>query len=401
MPKIVIASDSFKGSLSSAEVAESVAGGLESVWKGCQVGKVSVADGGEGTVDALRDSLGGRSVSCKVHDPLMREIEAVYTILADERTAVIEMASASGLTLLSAAERNPMRTSTFGTGEMIADALSKACDRFLVGIGGSATNDGGMGVFSALGYRFLDRDGRQLPPCGESLAKVAGIDSSSLNPRLHEAVFTVACDVDTPFCGREGAAYIFAPQKGASAEEVEILDSGLENFASVISASLGRDISSVPGSGAAGGLGGAFLAFSDSRLKKGIDMVLDAIDFDSLIEGADAVITGEGRIDSQTFKGKTPFGVMCRARHKGIPVYAIGGCAELDGVSGISRLGSDGENIGSNGGYDCYYGRGFDCIVPAVSGEYDSELAMRKDIAERNVAAAAAFLAKEILGNPQ
>ena len=175
---------------------------------------------------------------------------------------------------------------------------------------------------------------------------------------------------------------------------MEILDSGLENFASVISASLGRDISSVPGSGAAGGLGGAFLAFSDSRLKKGIDMVLDAIDFDSLIEGADAVITGEGRIDSQTFKGKTPFGVMCRARHKGIPVYAIGGCAELDGVSGISRLSSD-------GGYNYYYGRGFDCIVPAVSGEYDSELAMRKDIAERNVAAAAAFLAKEILGNPQ
>ena len=222
-----------------------------------------------------------------------------------------------------------------------------------------------------------------------------------MNPRLQEAVFTVACDVDTPFCGREGAAYIFAPQKGASAEEVEILDSGLENFASVISASLGRDISSVPGSGAAGGLGGAFLAFSDSRLKKGIDMVLDAIDFDSLIEGADAVITGEGRIDSQTFKGKTPFGVMCRARHKGIPVYAIGGCAELDGVSGISRLGSDGEHFSSDGGYDCYYGRGFDCIVPAVSGEYDSELAMRKDIAERNVAAAAAFLAKEILGNPQ
>ena len=347
MPKIVIASDSFKGSLSSAEVAESIAVGLKSVWKDCKVLKVSVADGGEGTVDALRESLGGRSVSCKVHDPLMREIEAVYTILADDRTAVIEMASASGLTLLSAAERNPMKTSTFGTGEMIADALSKACDRFLVGIGGSATNDGGMGVFSALGYRFLDRDGRQLPPCGESLAKVAGIDCSRVNPRLHEAVFTVACDVDTPFCGREGAAYIFAPQKGASAEEVEILDSGLENFASVISASLGRDISSVPGSGAAGGLGGAFLAFSDSRLKKGIDMVLDAIDFDSLIEGANAVITGEGRIDSQTFKGKTPFGVMCRARHKGIPVYAIGGCAELDGVSGISRF-------GSNGGYDCY-----------------------------------------------
>ena len=392
MAKIVIASDSFKGSLSSAEVAESIAVGLKSVWKDCKVLKVSVADGGEGTVDALRDSLGGRSVSCKVHDPLMREIEAVYTILADDRTAVIEMASASGLTLLSAAERSPMKTSTFGTGEMIADALSKACDRFLVGIGGSATNDGGMGVFSALGYRFLDRDGRQLPPCGESLLQVAGIDCSRVNPRLQEAVFTVACDVDTPFCGREGAAYIFAPQKGASSEEVEILDSGLENFASVISASLGRDISSVPGSGAAGGLGGAFLAFSDSRLKKGIDMVLDAID--SLIEGADAVITGEGRIDSQTFKGKTPFGVMCRARHKGIPVYAIGGCAELDGVSGISRFSSD-------GGYDCYFGRGFGCIVPAVSGEYDSELAMRKDIAERNVAAAAAFLAKEILGNPQ
>lgn len=422
MPKIVIASDSFKGSLSSAEVAESIARGLKTVLQDCELLKISVADGGEGTVDALRESLGGHSVSCKAHDPLMREIEAEYTILADKRTAVIEMASASGLTLLSTEERNPMKTSTFGTGEMIADALSKGCDRFLVGIGGSATNDGGMGVFSALGYRFLDRDGRQLPPCGESLAKVAGIDCSRVNPRLQEAVFTVACDVDTPFCGREGAAYIFAPQKGASSEEVEILDCGLENFASVISASLGRDISSVPGSGAAGGLGGAFLAFSNSSLKKGIDMVLDAIDFDSMIEGADAVITGEGRIDSQTFKGKTPFGVMCRARQKGIPLYAIGGCAELDGVSGISRFSSDGEHfssdgghlssdgghlssngghLSSNGGYDRYYGRGFDCIVPAVSGEYDSELAMRKDIAEMNVAAAAAFLAKEILGNPQ
>ena len=391
MFKIVIASDSYKGSLSSSEVADCIADGLISVNPDCDIVKVSVADGGEGTVEALRDTLGGRIVSCKVHDPLMREIEASYAILGDNRTAVLEMAAASGLPLLSADERNPLKTSTYGTGELIADALDKGCDRFLVGIGGSATNDGGMGAFCALGYRFLDKSSCVLPPCGESLLKLAGIDASEVHPRLGTASFIVACDVDTPFCGPDGAAYVFAPQKGASEADVELLDRGLSNFASVVQRCLGRDVRFVPGSGAAGGLGGGFLAFSNAELKKGIDMVLDAIDFDAVIEGADAVITGEGRIDSQTFKGKTPYGVMCRARAKGIPVYAIGGCASLNAVPGISLL--------PDIAFASYAGCGFAVIIPSVSGPFDPAYVLRPDVSRRNVTAAASRLARLIAGD--
>ena len=426
MQKIIIASDSFKGSLTSAQVASSIAEGLRSVCADLDIVEVSVADGGEGTVEALRDTLGGRIVRCKVHDPLMREMEAAYAILADGCTAVLEMASASGLPLLTSEERNPLKTSTFGTGELIADALDRGCRQFLVGIGGSATNDGGMGVFAALGYRFLDRQGRVLPACGESLLKVADIDVSGVNPRLREAFFNVACDVDTPFCGPDGAAYVFAPQKGASPSDVEFLDKGLANFASVVQRRLGRDVRFVPGAGAAGGLGGGFLAFSNARLKKGIDMVLDAINFDALLEGADAVITGEGRIDSQTFKGKTPYGVMCRARAKDIPVYAIGGCASLvgvpgvsllassaamDGVSGVGLLAPAAETVGadlapcapaaetaqSEPSFECWSGGGFDYIIPSVTAPFDPEYVLRPEVSKRNVTAAAACLARLIL----
>ena len=433
MQKIIIASDSFKGSLTSAQVASSIAEGLRSVCADLEIVEVSVADGGEGTVEALRDTLGGRIVRCKVHDPLMREMEAAYAILSDGCTAVLEMASASGLPLLSSEERNPLKTSTFGTGELIADALDRGCRQFLVGIGGSATNDGGMGVFAALGYRFLDGQGRVLPACGESLLKVADIDVSGVNPRLREAFFNIACDVDTPFCGPDGAAYVFAPQKGASPSDVEFLDKGLANFASVVQRRLGRDVRFVPGAGAAGGLGGGLLAFSNARLKKGIDMVLDAINFDALLEGADAVITGEGRIDSQTFKGKTPYGVMCRARAKGIPVYAIGGCASLDGVPGVSLLADsaamDGvpgvslladsaamdrvpgvslladavscapaaETAQSEPSFECWSGGGFDYIIPSVTAPFDPEYVLRPEVSKRNVTAAAACLARLIL----
>ena len=390
MFKVVIASDSFKGSLSSSEVADSVEAGLKSVCPEMECVKLSVADGGEGTVEALIDTLGGRRVECIVNDPLMRKITASYAILADGRTAVIEMAAASGLPLLSPSERNPMKTSTFGTGELILDALERGCNRFLVGIGGSATNDGGMGAFEALGYRFLDGDGNLLHGCGESLGRVASIDCSSVCPRLADSAFIVACDVDTPFCGPDGAAYVFAPQKGASASDVEVLDRGLEHFAQVVSSCIGRNISSVPGSGAAGGLGGGFLAFSDAQLKRGVDMVLDAIDFDHIIDGVDAVVTGEGRIDSQTFKGKTPFGVMRRSRSRGVPVYAIGGCTALDGVEGIVPLMAPDIAM-------AYAGGGFECIIPSVSGEYDLEYVLRSDVARRNVKSVAASLAHLII----
>lgn len=373
MKRIVIASDSYKGSLSSAQVAQSIERGLKSVIPDCECIRVSVADGGEGTVEALMDRLGGEVQYCQVHDPLMRSLEASYVILGDGRTAVLEMAVASGLPLLSKEERNPLKTSTFGTGELVVDALEKGCRRFLVGLGGSATNDAGMGVFAALGYRFLDKDGEVLPPCGESLSKVESIDDTFVHPLLKEAEFSVACDVDTPFCGPDGAAYVFAPQKGAGPSEVAELDRGLAHFAKIVEKSTGRSIAQVPGAGAAGGLGGGMCAFCRARLQSGIEMVLEAIDFDSLIDGADAVITGEGRIDFQTFKGKTPFGVMSHARAKGIAVYAIGGCLNLDGVEDSSV---------------------FKAIVPAVSGDYDLEYVMRSEVAEKNVEAAAEFLAK-------
>ena len=360
--KIVIASDSFKGSLSSIEVAESVEKGLLDVLPSCNVVKVAVADGGEGTKEALCQTLGGKTVEIPVEDPIGRTINASYVIFEDGITAVLEMSSASGLTLLTPSERNPMRTSTYGTGQLIADALGRGCRRFLTGIGGSATNDGGMGMLEALGYRFLDADGNELSGIGASLSKVCRIDDSRVLQAVHESEFIVACDVDSPLYGPDGAAYVFAPQKGADPEMVRALDDGLRHFAEVTamymnssengsSANLDKkdgcllfngnviqDMSSMPGAGAAGGLGYAFVTFLGARLKSGVDMVLDAVGFDKMIEGADLVITGEGRIDAQTFTGKTPYGVLQRASRQGIPVMALAGLVDLDDASGFTAI---------------------------------------------------------------
>ena len=360
--KIVIASDSFKGSLSSIEVAESVEKGLLDVLPSCNVVKVAVADGGEGTKEALCQTLGGKTVEIPVEDPIGRTINASYVILEDGITAVLEMSSASGLTLLTPSERNPMRTSTYGTGQLIADALARGCRRFLTGIGGSATNDGGMGMLKALGYRFLDADGNELSGIGASLSKVCRIDDSRVLQAVRESEFIVACDVDSPLYGPDGAAYVFAPQKGADPEMVRALDDGLRHFAEVtamymnssengLSANLDKkdgcllfngnviqDVSLMPGAGAAGGLGYAFVTFLGARLKRGVDMVLDAIGFDKMIEGADLVITGEGRIDAQTFTGKTPYGVLQRASRQGIPVMALAGLVDLDDSSGFTAI---------------------------------------------------------------
>ena len=332
MSKIVIASDSFKGSLSSMMVAESAARAIAGVIPGCEIVKVEIADGGEGTVEAVVGGTGGRFVRKTVSDPLMRPVEAVYGVLPDGQTSVIEAAAASGLTLLELPERNPLLTTTYGTGELIMDALSRGCRRFVTGIGGSATNDGGTGMLSALGFRFLDRFGNVLAGVGENLGKIASVDSSYVPVCVREAVFSVACDVDTPFCGPEGATRIFAPQKGASPEMVERLEEGMRSFASVIFSSVGVDVASYPGAGAAGGLGGAFRAFLGAELRSGVDMVLDAVGFDHILEGADLVITGEGKIDSQTVKGKAPAGVLKRASFRGIPVVAIGGLVERDSI---------------------------------------------------------------------
>ncbi len=326
--KIVVASDSFKGSLTSLQVADAVSCGVKKVFPAAEVVKVNVADGGEGMMEALVAAWGGERVKVEVADPLGRTIEAIYGWL-DKQTAIVEMASASGLTRLSTKERNPLRTSTYGTGELIANALRRGCRKIWVGIGGSATNDGGMGMLAALGYRFYDELNVLLEPCGEQIGRVARIDATAAMPEIAEAEFVVACDVDNPFYGLNGAAYVFAPQKGATPEEVRFLDAGMKHFAEKVLEATGVSIGEVPGAGAAGGLGGAFLAFMHAKLVPGIEMVLDAIRFDELITGTDLVITGEGRIDRQTAMGKTPVGVLRRAQAQGIPVMAIGGSVEL------------------------------------------------------------------------
>ena len=327
--KIVVASDSFKGSLSSLEVADAAAKAINECIPGCCVEKVEVADGGEGTMEALHRTLGGVKVAVEVCDPLGRAITASYVKLADGVTAVLEMAVASGLPLLAPQERNPMKTSTYGTGQLIADALRKGCRKFLIGIGGSATNDAGMGMLEALGVRFLDVEGNLLHGSGESLEKVEDIDLSGVCAGLAESEFIIACDVDAPLYGPKGAACVFAPQKGADAEMVAMQNDGLEHFSSVIRRVTGKDVSDIPGAGAAGGLGGGFVAFLPARLERGIEMVLDAISFDERIRGASLIITGEGRVDFQTLTGKTPYGILKRARRQGIPVVAIGGSVAL------------------------------------------------------------------------
>ena len=361
--KIVVASDSFKGSMSSLDVANSARLGIADLYPDCDVLAVNVADGGEGTVDAIVDALDGDVVRCIVSDPLGRKIEASYGIAGD--TAVLEMAAASGLPLLQPHERNPWLTSTYGTGEMIMDAIARGCRNFLVGIGGSATNDAGMGMLQAMGYRFYDANGKLITAgCGGSLQEIVRIDDSQVCSAVKESVFTVACDVDTPFCGADGAAPVFAPQKGADADMVQRLDAGMASFAKVIAERYNIDIVPLAGAGAAGGMGGAFRAFLNATLKKGIDMVLDAIDFNSAIAGADLIITGEGKVDFQTVKGKTAAGVLNRAKMQGIPVVAIGGCVEM---------------------CDSLQQMGFAGIYPILEEKVPLEIAMQRDFAMSNV----------------
>lgn len=363
MKRIVIASDSFKGSLTSVEVAQSATKGILEVYPDCEVTQVNVADGGEGTVDAVVDTLQGEKITISVSNPIGKPVDATYGIAGD--TAIIEMAAASGLPLLAAEERNPWVTSTYGTGEMILDAIARGCSKFLVGIGGSATNDAGTGMLQALGFRFFDNNGDLIDNCcGGILGEIASIDDTQVPEAIKNAQFTVACDVDTPFCGPIGAAYVFAPQKGASPEMVQQLDEGMASFAKVIEAKYGIDIVPMAGAGAAGGMGGGFRAFLNATLKKGIDMVLDAIGFDSIISGADLVVTGEGKVDFQTAKGKTAAGVLARAKAQGIPVVAIGGCVEM---------------------CDSLREMGFAGIYPILEEKVPLELAMQRDFASQNV----------------
>ena len=361
--KIVIASDSFKGSLTSVEVAQAATRGIKAVYPDCDVVAVNVADGGEGTVEAVVDTLGGEIVHTTVSDPLGRPIQARYGIAG--KKAIIEMAAASGLPLLSSEERNPWITSTYGTGEMIMDAIQRGCSQFLIGIGGSATNDAGTGMLQALGFKFYDFNGKEIIDCrGGRLQDIADLDDTFVPKAVREAQFIVACDVDTPFCGPEGAAPVFAPQKGADAEMVAKLDAGMTSFAHVIENKYGINIVPVAGAGAAGGMGGGFRAFLNASLQRGVDMVLDAIDFDYTIQGADLIITGEGKIDFQTAKGKTAAGVLARAKKQNIPVIAIGGCVEI--CESVKQM-------------------GFAGIYPITEEKLPLEIAMQAEVAAMNV----------------
>lgn len=322
--KILIAADSFKGSLSSSDVARAAAEGVRRAFPRCKAVMIPVADGGEGFTDALFAARGGSRRSRTVSDPLGRPVEAAYGLLPDG-TAVIETAAASGLPLLTPDERNPLLTSTFGTGELIRDAVEAGCRSVLVGLGGSATHDAGTGLLSALGFRFLDAEGQPLTGCGANLERIRTIDRNAVLPVLDSVRFTAACDVETRICGPEGAAATFAPQKGADAASVALLERGSAHLAGLIRKQTGIDLQELPGSGAAGGLGGALAALLGARLTSGIDLVLDAAGFDKLLQGADLVITGEGRIDAQSSRGKAVWGVLQRARRAGVPAVAIGG----------------------------------------------------------------------------
>lgn len=326
--KLVIATDSFKGSLSSREVADAFEEGFRRHYPECEVVKVRISDGGEGTVESLVETLGGEYIDTTVANPLGRPITASYGIINNGGTAVIEMSAASGLPLLKEEERNPMLTTTYGTGEMIADAIQRGCRRFLIGIGGSATNDAGVGMLRALGFRFLDCEGNALVGGGDILSKIDKIDNSHAREELSECEFVVACDVTNPLYGEQGAAHIYAPQKGATPEMVEQLDRGLRNFARVVEEFNGSQIATMEGAGAAGGLGGGITALLNAKLVRGVDMVLSAIHFDRIIEGCDLVITGEGKIDRQTLMGKAPSGVLAVAAKQQIPTIAIGGSIE-------------------------------------------------------------------------
>ncbi len=322
--KLLFASDSFKGSLSSEKTVALLAQAAETVFGACETSGVPVADGGEGTVDAVIQAENGRKITVPVHGPLMEEIRAEYGIFGDNK-AVIEMASASGLPLVPAEKRDPRNTTTYGTGELILDALEKGYRDISIAIGGSATNDGGMGCARALGIRFLDADGRELEGFGRDLIHVDRIDVSGLDKRLEDAAITVMCDVTNPLCGKDGATYTFGKQKGATPEIQKELEEGMLHYNQVILDQFGIDCNKVEGAGAAGGLGAALKVFLHGKMRSGIETVLDLIHFDERLEGVDLVVTGEGRTDWQSCFGKVMQGVGVHAKAKGIPVAGLSG----------------------------------------------------------------------------
>lgn len=346
--KIVIAPDSFKESLSAAEVAAAIAAGLGEVWPQAELLCRPMADGGEGTVEAVIAAVGGERRETRVRGPLGEPVAAHWGWIAGSRSAVIEMAAASGLHRVPADRRDALRSCTYGTGELILAALEAGAGRIVLGFGGSATNDAGSGMLRALGARFEDAEGRPLPPGGAALAQLQRIDLTGLDARLAQVDFEVACDVDNPLCGPRGASHVFGPQKGATPEQVRQLDDALARFADVCAATLGRDAREAPGSGAAGGIGFAARTFLGAAFRPGIELVAEVGGLEQAVIGADLVITGEGRLDEQTLHGKTPMGVAGIAKRHGVPVVALAG-----------TLGE---------GYERLYGHGIDAAFSLAPG---------------------------------
>lgn len=364
--KIVIAVDSFKGCLSSSSIAKAVEEGIFNTLPECEVIKVPIADGGEGTVEALVDATQGKKITLPVHNPLMQPIHAGYGMTGDGRTAIIEMSAASGLNLIPLKPENIMNTTTYGTGEMIADAIKRGCRNFIIGVGGSATNDAGTGMMQALGVRFTDDTGKEVEKGGKSLSAIRHIDTQNQLPELQDCTFHIATDVTNPFYGPQGAACIFGPQKGGDEEQIKILDRGMKHLAGLIFETTGKDISYLPGSGAGGGMGGGCVAFLQATISSGIELIMDYLRFDELIQGADLLITGEGRMDRQTLFGKVPVGIARAAASRHIPVIAITGQVDTTADKALREA-------------------GLSAIFPIHPAPISLEKAMQPDYAYRNI----------------
>ncbi|HAC67250.1 MAG TPA: glycerate kinase [Pseudomonas sp.] len=363
--KIVIAPDSFKESLSAAGVARALARGLRQALPEAELIECPLGDGGEGTLDAVLAATDGEVREAQVTGPLGEAVTARWGWLAEQRTAFVEMASASGLELVPKARRDVRVATSRGTGELLQAALDAGAERLVLAIGGSATNDGGAGLLQALGARLLDAQGQALAPGGAALANLASIDLAALHPRLAEVAVVIAADVDNPLCGPQGASHVFGPQKGASPEQVQELDGALAHFATITAATLGRDVREQPGAGAAGGVGFAALAFLGATFRPGIEVVADLVGLEEALVGADLALTGEGRLDGQTLRGKTPAGVLRLAQRQGVPVVAVAG------------------SLGE--GYDALYEQGLAAAFSLVPGplSLDEALAQAEVLLER------------------
>ena len=374
--RILLAFDKFKGSLTSREVAEAFSLGICDVMPDATIDTVPIADGGDGILTTLVDTLGGDYHTATVQGPLGSPVKARWGTLADHHTAVVEMAEAAGLRLVEAHQRNPLRMSTYGVGELMARALDAGYRRMIIGLGGSATNDGGMGLLQALGVRFYDAEGEELIASGEAMCRVAEVDASGLDARLRDVDIVVASDVDNPLFGQRGAARVYAPQKGASPDVVEYLDEGLRGYHSAVMQVVGCDYSESRGAGAAGGVGYALIAFLGAHIESGVNLVLSLVDFERRARGCDLIVTGEGRLDYQTLMGKAPSGVLVVGKRLGINVIAVGGGVE------------DSEALVEGGFWRVYATKPEDMSL---------EEAMKKDTAQQNIRRAARCVAQELL----